>query len=92
MTVLIKYWDSKGAADIYCAFYMLVAVYELDVLVIKQDKRCYPYLLNRLKAKGGASKMPVLGKQKPAQKISPCKENLPETALFVSYVSLGYLH
>ena len=33
--MLIKYWDSKGAADIYCAFYMLVAVYELNVLVIK---------------------------------------------------------
>lgn len=44
--MLIKYWDSKAAADIYCAFYMLVAVYELGVLVIKREKRCYPYLLS----------------------------------------------
>ena len=36
--------------------------------------------------------MPVLGNQKPAEKIGPCKENLPETALFVSYASLGSLH
>lgn len=85
VTMMIKYWDSKGAADIYCPFYTPVAIYELDVLVIKWDKRCCPYLLNWIKAKGCASKMPVLGKQKPAQKIGPCKENLPKTVLFLMY-------
>lgn len=89
VTMLIRgrYWDSKAAADIYCAFYMLSAVYELELSWNQREKQCYPYLLSWIKAKGGASKMPVLGKQKPAQKIPVHvrKIFLKQPCLFLTY-------